>query len=302
MSTPSTDALIRALPYPAVFEGEERLVVAVSTPFRQQFLLDELGDLTVPATMEALIEAVAPLFSEPDATIGVFEGARKAGSQGDEHAPAHGAAPSASRLDCADGRTFELRFTPIEEETFALGGVWHFWDVTEAARAAEATQQAEALAEHAVEVRHSFVSAMSHEIKTPMNAVVGMAHLLAETELDDAQEELVHALQRSVDHLLGLLTDVLDFSRLETGGTTFAADPFDLRALVESLRARYASEAAARDLAFHVELDDVPAPLLGDAVRLEQVLANLLDNALTFTHEGTVHLRVRLERVQGGRA
>ncbi|MEL7363029.1 MAG: ATP-binding protein, partial [Bacteroidota bacterium] len=292
MPTPSTEVLVRALPYPALLEGADGRVVAVSDAFRQAFLFGTAGVRTTSHLIGEVVDAIAPLFAQPDALRAlVDQRGTPSGRDRDR------------LLDLADGRALRLHLETLKDERGAVQGcLWHFVDATETARAAEATHQAEQLAERAERMRHRFVSAMSHEIKTPMNAVVGMAHLLAETELDDAQEELVHALQRSVDHLLGLLTDVLDFSRLETGGTTFAADPFDLRALVESLRARYASEAAARDLAFHVELDDVPAPLLGDAVRLEQVLANLLDNALTFTHEGTVHLRVRLERVQGGRA
>ncbi|MEL6443949.1 MAG: response regulator [Bacteroidota bacterium] len=292
MPTPSTDVLIRVLPYPAVLERAEGEVCALSASFCETFLCDEAEREARRRTLADVFEWIAPQFAQPTLLLEAIQPVTAA------QAPC----TNGVLLSLADGRTFRLRHEElIERDGTSSGRLWHFHDATESARAAEATLQAEQLAEHAEQVRLNFVSAMSHEIKTPMNAVVGMAHLLAETDLDSGQEELVHALRRSVDHLLDLLTDVLDFSRLETGATTFATDQFDLYALVESVRARYASEAEARDLAFTAEVEDMPRILLGDPTRLEQVLDNLLDNAFMFTHEGAITLRVRQERIQGGR-
>jgi two-component system sensor histidine kinase/response regulator len=160
----------------------------------------------------------------------------------------------------------------------------------------EELEAAKAAAEEASRVRSAFLATMGHEIRTPMTAISGFTSLLLETELDAEQREFATTIRSSCQHLLTILNDVLDFSKVEAGGVRLESVPFDLRDCVnESIG--LVAEAAGRkglEVARFVE-DDVPAELLGDPARLRQVLINLLANAVKFTEQGEVVVRVLRE-------
>ncbi|MEM8558350.1 MAG: response regulator [Bacteroidota bacterium] len=292
--SPLSAAVVQAMAAPAALEDGTRQVVALNAALCQLLCLGPDADTAdaAPHSLEGLLRDAHHLFDSPD-TLDDTVAALRVGDS--DESPSRTAS-----LAMTDGRTLRLSYTPFAHEP---GGLWQFEDVTVTQQAEEARQAAQRLAAQADAVRRDFITVMSHEIRTPMNAVVGMAHLLAETDLDEGQQELVTALRRSTDHLLDLLNDVLDFSRLETGGTTFAAEPFDLRATLDGLAERYAPRADETALAFDVEVDEaVPPSVIGDEERLLQVLTNLLDNAFIFTHEGGVQVQVTCERLRGGRA
>lgn len=139
-----------------------------------------------------------------------------------------------------------------------------------------------------------FVMTMSHEIRTPLTIVLASAEMLEDTDLDEEQRDLQLRMSRSGARLHSLVEDVLDFSRIEAGHVEVAAVPFDLAVVLDELAEVYRPRAADAGLAFEAHLDPrLPRVLVGDAGRLVQVAANLLDNAFRFTESGTVSVVVR---------
>jgi len=145
-------------------------------------------------------------------------------------------------------------------------------------------EHARAAAEAASEAKSAFLATMSHEIRTPMNGVIGLIELMDRSGLPPHQQELLHAARESAHTLLGLIDDILDFSKIESGRLDLAHQPFDLRRLVESTADAWLGSAAQQRVALHVFVQpELPREVLGDAVRLRQVVANLLGNAIKFS-------------------
>ena len=144
--------------------------------------------------------------------------------------------------------------------------------------------------------KSEFLARMSHEIRTPMNGVIGFIGLLGRTELDARQRDFLQTISRSAQALLRIVSDILDFSRLEAGRLVLDHEPFRLRDSVESAVVLWAPQADAKGLELvSMVYDDVPEYLVGDETRLIQILNNLLGNAVKFTASGDVVLRVMLE-------
>jgi two-component system sensor histidine kinase BarA len=144
--------------------------------------------------------------------------------------------------------------------------------------------------------KSEFLARMSHEIRTPMNGIIGFIGLLGRTELDARQRDFVQTIDRSAQALLRIVSDILDFSRLEAGRLVLDHEPFRLRDSVESAVVLWAPQADAKGLELvSMVYDDVPEHLVGDETRLIQILNNLLGNAVKFTEQGDIVLRVMLE-------
>jgi signal transduction histidine kinase/CheY-like chemotaxis protein len=145
----------------------------------------------------------------------------------------------------------------------------------------------------ASKTQEQFVTNMSHEIRTPMNAILGFTGLLQKTNLDKSQQEYVKSIRSSAENLLAIINDILDLSRIESGMMHIEKIPFNLREMLHSLVTMMDVKAKSMNLYLRTDIDDsIPNILKGDAIRLTQILLNLITNALKFTHEGGVTVHV----------
>ncbi len=183
--------------------------------------------------------------------------------------------------------------TSIRTETGALiGHLGIAQDITERLRSSAELHAAKASAESANAAKSLFLANMSHEIRTPMNAVIGIAHLLQGTRLDEQQQNLLGKLQIAGRSLLGIINDILDIAKIEAGEMLLENSPFRPRRLFGELAELFAPQAEAKGLRFAVNTRGLPEQLTGDALRLNQILMNLVGNALKFTATGGIEVNV----------
>jgi signal transduction histidine kinase/CheY-like chemotaxis protein len=150
-------------------------------------------------------------------------------------------------------------------------------------------------ADHSAKIKEQFLANMSHEIRTPINAVVGFANLLQKTPLQENQKQFVDLIQNSGESLLSVVNDILDISKIEAGMMRITRNPFNVHEICTSIEMMFYHKMNEKKLSFHFEYDEqIPGTIIGDAERLKQVLINLINNAVKFTHDGEVTLLVQL--------
>jgi two-component system, sensor histidine kinase and response regulator len=161
-------------------------------------------------------------------------------------------------------------------------------------RAQEDLRRAKEVAVEAARMKSDFLANMSHEIRTPMNAIIGMARLALGTSLDARQREYVTKILGAGQHLLGIVNDILDFSKIESDRMTIESVDFELEKVIGNVTDFISHRAAANDLELLVSVDpELPTAFRGDPLRLGQVLSNFASNAVKFTHQGSIVIRVR---------
>ena len=173
-----------------------------------------------------------------------------------------------------------------------------FLDVRERRRLELLSERARIEVERLAQARSDFLANMSHEIRTPMNAIIGMTALCLETELEAKQRNYLTKIQRASDALLRLVNDVLDFSKIESGKLEIEQLPFDMDRVLEGCGALFSDKAGdkAIELVFDADASLTPT-FVGDSLRLEQILINLVGNAIKFTDRGNVVVRMRSEMI-----
>ncbi len=195
-----------------------------------------------------------------------------------------------------DGCLFWARMLTrmIDPQNPALGQVGVIEDITLQLEAAEALRKAKELAEEAARMKADFLANMSHEIRTPMNAIMGLSYLAMKTELTAKQREYLQKIQASSQHLLGIINDILDFSKIEAGKLAVERIEFDMEKVLDNVAGLIQEKATDKglELIFDVALD-VPYVLIGDPLRLGQVLINFGSNAVKFTERGEIRIVVR---------
>jgi PAS domain S-box-containing protein len=295
-------ALIENMQGAILVETAERSISLINEPFCRMF------DVPVPARLLAdsealeLLELIQPRFQEPEAFLELQAAllARREVATGAE-------------LTLTDGRVLSMDFVPIEAGEGFNGHFWHFHDITERrqteeklARAALDLEMKNWELSHARDealrmggLKSEFLANMSHEIRTPMNGIIGMTELLVNTSLSDEQRDYASTIRASAATLLRLINDILDFSKIEAGKLELERIQFDLHGLLDDLLAILGVKAHDRGIELATWVSrEVPTLLMGDPIRLRQVLSNLTDNAIKFTREGSVAIRVLLEHSQ----
>ncbi|HEX9065169.1 MAG TPA: ATP-binding protein, partial [Streptosporangiaceae bacterium] len=291
-ATAELSALVSALHDGVLLVGRDGNVVFVNDAFRELAGLPGPSERHVGQPAWNITEAMSPRVADPAG----FEAATRALIEAGR--PATG-----ETVRMADGRVFERDYLPVLlARAPAPGRLWLYRDVTARVageeykmrlleserRARESTEEQNRSLLELNAMKNDFVATVSHELRTPLTSIVSFASLLAEEPpgLTGEQQEFLSIIRRNADRLIGLVGDLLLIARVEFGTLEIEPRPFDIAGLVRTTAGTLGPQAAERSIGLRLDLDPDPAPVVADEGRIEQVLANLLANALKFTPEG----------------
>jgi len=187
------------------------------------------------------------------------------------------------------------------KKIFGIGGI--ATDITDRVLYQQKLIEARKNAEEAKQLQEQFLANMSHEIRTPMNGIQGMTNLLLQTELNGQQKEFTSMIKRSVNNLLIIVNDILDFSKIKAGKITLDKVPFRIREVLNQIKAQFEHEVVQKDLELIFDQDmGLPETVIGDPYRLNQVLVNVIGNAVKFTVSGEVRIKTEVIEQTGNKA
>ena len=168
-------------------------------------------------------------------------------------------------------------------------------NITERVKFEKELIKAKEEAESMAQIKSQFLANMSHEIRTPLNGIVGIVRLLASTDLDEKQQKYLKAIVTSSNQLMGIINNVLDLSKIEAGKMILDETEFDFIELIESVDSLFETTASQKKIEFKSNIDqNIPRLLLGDTIKLNQILYNLIGNSIKFTEEGGVYVDAKL--------
>ena len=176
---------------------------------------------------------------------------------------------------------------------YAFAGVTIFFVVNSVKRYQMEMEEKNEIAREALEAKSNFLANMSHEIRTPMNAIYGMAELLEERDFDKKEKEYIATIKRSSENLLSIINEILDFSKVEAGLMRIAAEPYQFNSMVQDVITIIEFRVKDKLIQLECNIDrNIPRELIGDEIRIKQILINILNNAVKFTNQGTVTLTI----------
>ncbi len=205
---------------------------------------------------------------------------------------------------CKDGTPIEVSVTlsPIfDDEGKVVGASKIARDITQSKQLERELQAAKQAAEVANHSKSEFLANMSHEIRTPMNAILGLARLASETELTPKQQDYLQKIETSSQVLLGILNDILDLSKIESGRMDVERIEFDPTLMLQGISDLFVAKAEEKGLEIFLDVaPEIPQTMVGDPLRIQQILTNLVSNAIKFTPKGEIYIRMELKDEDGG--
>jgi PAS domain S-box-containing protein len=201
-----------------------------------------------------------------------------------------------TRIYDGDGQIRHMLLNAFKTEYYGdIGYLFWLMDITEMAEKEKALSLAREMAEASTKAKSEFLANMSHEIRTPMNAIIGLSHLTLQSELDKQQYDYVNRILKASKTLLRIINDILDFSKIEAGKLEMENIEFNLGEIISETMDLQALRASEKNLEFYVDLPEhMPTMVIGDPIRLSQILNNLVSNAIKFTSQGEVGIKMEM--------